>query len=72
MRATTFSLLLLQKVDYEIWDPVDHQMDNVCDIGIERELFSAPRFARIHYSRGANYAAKFDVPPSPRFQDFPD
>lgn len=21
-----------------MWDPVDHQMDNVCDIGIEREL----------------------------------
>ncbi|CBJ48920.1 conserved unknown protein [Ectocarpus siliculosus] len=24
-----------EKVDYELWDPVDHQMDNVCDIGIE-------------------------------------
>eukprot|EP00903_Cladosiphon_okamuranus_P016249 g14987.t1 len=24
-----------EKVDYEMWDPVDHQMDNVCDIGIE-------------------------------------
>lgn len=33
----TLFLLFGWKVDYELWDPVDHQMDNVCDISIERE-----------------------------------
>ncbi|CAN0309388.1 unnamed protein product, partial [Scytosiphon promiscuus] len=45
-----------EKVDYELWDPVDHQMDNVCDISIEpqdegaRDLRSFDRLPTfIHY-----------------------
>lgn len=37
-RVVCLSLLL--QVDYELWDAVDHNMGNVCDIGIEGESHS--------------------------------